>query len=149
VLWAVNLCYGTLVMRHMTPKLAPSVLQFDRHLARAGVAVGIVTFLCGLWVLLSIVSTYFGLDILSTAAQQVGEILATLGIVTIAIGALGRLSIVLTDPLRQQVQLAATSRLTVPLRGDGIFVSSEADIQPPPPRALRGATATTRRPSED
>ncbi len=124
----------------MTPKLLPRVLQFDRYLARAGIAVGVVTFLCGLWVLITIASTYFGLNVLGMAAQQVGEVLAMVGIVTVAIGALGHLSIVLTDPLRQQVQFAATSHLSVPLQGDGVFVSSEADVQPPPPRAQRGAT---------
>lgn len=125
------------------------MLPFDRHLAMGGIVIGMVALACGLAMLLMVVGAHLGLLDQNATALLVGQMLGSVGIAIMVMGALGNITAFATDSLRKRTQPSATPHFVTPLPGDDSFTSSQEDIQPPPPRSQRGATATTRRPSED
>lgn len=127
----------------------PRMLPFDRHLAMGGIVIGGLALASGLAMLLMVVGAHLGLLAPSAASLLVGQVLGFVGIAVMVMGALGNITVFATAPLRNQTQFAATPLFFTSLSNDDSFTSSLDDIQPPPPRSQRGATATTRRPSED
>lgn len=127
----------------------PRMLPFDRHLATGGIVIGVLALASGLAVLLMEVGAHLGLLAPSATSLLLGQMLGLVGIAIMVMGALGNITVFATAPLRNRTQSAATPLFFTPLPGDDSFTSSLDDVQPPPPRAQRGATATTRRPSED
>lgn len=133
----------------MTPALTSHMLPFDRYLARAGIVIGMLALASGLVMLLTAVGGHLGLLDLNATTLLVGQVLGSVGIAIMVMGALGSITVFATNPLRKRTQPAGTPHFFAPLPGDDSFTSSLDDVQPPPPRSQRGATATTRRPSED
>lgn len=125
------------------------MLPFDRHLAMGGIVIGMVALACGLAMLLMVVGAHLGLLDQNATALLVGQMLGLVGIAIMVMGALGNITVFATNPLRKRTQPAGTPHFFAQLPGDDSFTSSLDDVQPPPPRSQRGATATTRRPSDD
>lgn len=130
-------------MTDMTPTLTPRMYQFDRQLARVGIVIGIFAMVCGLAVLCSIVGIYLGLLSPDVTASMISTALSVVGIVVMAVGMLGG------SAANARIRLINALHFLTSHPGDHGFTSSQGDIQTPPPRAQRGATATTRRPSDD
>jgi hypothetical protein len=136
-------------MTHMASAPTSQLLAIDRRIATVGIVVGVLALAAGIVMLLTMIGGFFGLLDPTATALTIGQGLGLAGIAIMLAGALGNATVFATAPLRNRKRLTSVPEFFAAPPGDDTFPSSQEDVQPPPPRSKRGATATTRRPSED
>ena len=136
-------------MTHMASAPTSHLLVIDRRIATVGIVVGGLALAAGIVMLLTMIGGFFGLFDSTATALTLGQALGSAGIAIMLAGALGNATVYATAPLRNRKRPASVPEFFAAAPGDDTFSSSQDDVQPPPPRSERGATATTRRPSED
>lgn len=136
-------------MTHMASAPTSRLLVIDRRIATVGIVMGVLALAAGIVMLLMMIGGFFGLLDPTATTLTIGQALGSAGIAVMLTGALGNVTVYATAPLRHQKRLTSVPEFFAVPPGDDTFPSSQEDVQPPPPRSTRGATVTTRRPSED